>query len=544
MRRDPYRGLRRLGLLGACWLASAMASATASAMEIAGPVVRTSLGPVVGLSENGVEWFRGLPFAAPPIGPLRFAEPQPVHPWADVRDGTRFRDACPQVVRYGVTEGSDQEDCLYLNVVRPSKPASNGRLRPVLVWIYGGAFVGGGANLYPTDHLAREDDLVVVSINYRIGALGFLRHPALATPAAGALGIADQRAALRWVKQHIASFGGDPSNVTIAGESAGAASVCLQLAAPPDAQGPLFARAIAQSAGCVVPLRDRAAAERIALDFARRVGCADVKEPAACLRAVPVATLLAAQTDVTAEEMLAFAPSTGSALVPVDPGVALRRGHFARVPVLYGGNRDEMRLYVGYEVAAGLKVDADHYPAELAHRYGERAPAVLAHYPLSDFPSAASALGTAESDYLPPGTLSHCVFLRTEELLSRHVPVYAYEFTDRGAPPVMDDPGFELGAVHAAELPYFFPGLTYRSRWDGPHVTSRSEPLARAMLGYWGSFARTGVPKAPGLPVWPRYQKPADVLRLDASGIGVFDADAAHQCGFWRSLYPQLRDGG
>jgi len=500
-------------------------------------VVTTSLGKVRGTAGAGVREFKGIPYAAAPTGERRWSSPVPPLPWRGELDATHFRAACPQVVRYGLTEASDAEDCLYLNVAVPTAPAPAGKPRPVLVWIYGGAFVGGGANLYPLDYFARTGDVVVVSMNYRIGALGFMAHPAFDRARSGGYALEDQRAALRWIQANIAAFGGDPRNVTIAGESAGAASVCMQLYAPEESAG-LFQRAIIQSAGCARTLRTVAEAESVGLKMAERLGCTDPKTALACLRAAPVAAILAAQTAIAATEMLAFAPSVGSKTLPRQGREALETGRFVHVPIINGGNRDEMRLYVGYDVVAGHAVTADNYAAILQGIYGPNAADVLAHYPLSAYSSPATALGSAMSDFQPRGILANCAFQETSRLAARYVPVYGYEFTDRDAPPVMDDPGFELGAVHSAELPYQFPGFSNKSVFDGPPLQPASQRLSTQMVRYWAAFARRGRPDVPGQPAWPRFRSPRDVLRLHPGAIGVWDAGAMHQCAFWQSKYP------
>lgn len=523
-------------LITAALLVAALLASVA-AHAVPPTLVATDHGTVRGFKGEGVLEFRGIPYAAPPLGDLRWTSPAPAPAWQGVLDATHYRDACPQVVRYGLTEASDVEDCLFLNVARPASPTRNGKPRPVLVWIHGGAFVGGASNLYPLDYLARNGDLVVVAMNYRLGALGFMAHPAFDRSRAGGYALEDQRAALRWVKRNIAAFGGDPGNVTIAGESAGAASVCMHLFAPEESMG-LFHKAIVQSAGCVRRMRSVEDAYSVGLKVAEKVGCADPKTALACLRAAPLKALLDAQTAVAASELIAFAPSAGSTTLPRQGREALESGNVVRVPLINGGNRDEMRLYVGYDVAAGRAVTRDNYAGAIAAVYGTNAAAVLAHYPVDSASSPASALGTAMSDFQPSGILANCAFLETARLAAKHMPVYEYEFTDRDAPPVMDDPGFELGAVHSAELPYLFPHFTNKTRLDGPDLAPGSARLSVDMVKYWSAFAHQGRPDAHGLPAWPRFTAPGQVLRLHPGQVGVFDAGAAHQCPFWRSLFP------
>jgi para-nitrobenzyl esterase len=276
----------------------------------------------------------------------------------------------------------------------------------------------------------------------------------------------------------------------------------------------------------------------VGLKVAEKVGCADPKTALACLRAVPLKALLEAQTAVAATELIAFAPSAGSKTLPRQGREALESGKVVRVPLINGGNRDEMRLYVGYDVAAGRPVTRDNYAGAIAAVYGANGAAVLAHYPVDSASSPASALGTAMSDFQPSGILANCAFLETARLAAKHMPVYEYEFTDRDAPPVMDDPGFELGAVHSAELPYLFPHFTNKTKLDGPDLAPASAQLSTEMVQYWSAFAHHGRPDASGLPKWPRFRSPGDALRLHPGRVGVFDAGAAHQCDFWQSLYP------
>jgi para-nitrobenzyl esterase len=469
------------------------------------------------------------------LGARRFEPPRPALAWPGTLDATQYRSACPQVARFGVTDASDDEDCLYLNVAVPSAPKSK---RPVIVWVHGGAYVGGSSNLYPLEYLARTGDVVVVSINYRLGILGFMAHPGLPAAHNGSLGLEDQREALRWVKRNIAAFGGDPANVTFAGESAGAASVCMQLIAPEQSRG-LFEKAIIQSIACGVRLETSANAVRVGLEVGKSLHCEDPATAIACLRSKSIHEILDAQTKVTAANSRAFAPSIGSSSVPRQGAEAFATGQFLRVPIINGGNRDEMRLYVAYAIAAGQVVNAASYPKLLESLYGNISRDVAAEYPLSAYPAVPAALGTAESDFQPGAPLANCLYLKAGADASRYTPVYEFEFTDRHAPPVADDPGFEMGAVHSAELPYFFPHISHNSKINGPDLEPASQRLSEAMVAYWSSFARTGQPAAAGLPAWPRYRAAGDVMRFEPGEIHPFDAWALHHCGFWARQYPK-----
>jgi para-nitrobenzyl esterase len=503
-------------------------------------LIATDRGMVRGAAGPGVLSFKGIPFALPPIGERRFAPPEPAAAWTGVLDATEYRSACPQLSRYGLTDASDDENCLYLNVTVPAAPRSSTKKRPVLVWIHGGAYVGGSSNLYPLEYLSRTGDLVVVSVNYRLGVLGFISHPALPAAHNGSLGLEDQREALRWVKHNVAAFGGDPSNVTLAGESAGAASVCMQLLAVDESRG-LFQKAIIQSLGCGVHLDSVAGAGRSGEEIARLVHCNDAATVIACLRSKSIRELLDAQVTVGQANARAYAPSVGSLSVPRQGAEAFSSGRFLHVPIINGGNRDEMRLYVAYAIAAGQAVTAESYPKLLQSMYGDAAAAdALAQYPPQHFSSVPVALGTVESDYLPGNPLSNCLYLEMAADASRFVPLYEYEFADAHAPPEMDDPGFDMGAVHAAELPYFFPHISHNSKINGPDLEPPSQHLSEAMVAYWSSFAHTGKPAPAGLPTWPRYRGSADVMRFEPGEVHPFDAAAAHHCGFWRRLYPEV----
>jgi para-nitrobenzyl esterase len=315
---------------------------TATPASAADVVVATDTGQLRGFVTDGVQEFRGIPFALPPLGDRRFASPAPQTPWPGVLDATHHRSPCPQVVRYGQTDASEDEDCLYLNIAAPAAGGKHShRLRPVLVWIHGGAYVGGSADIYPLRHYAMRGDLVIVSVNYRLGVLGFLAHPSLDPRHAGTLGLEDQREALRWVRRNIRAFGGDPDQVTVAGESAGAASVCMQLIAPRESSG-LFQRAIVQSIGCTIRLRSREQANATALRIAAAVHCDDATTAPACLRSKSVAELLQVQVAVSKTESRAFSPVAGTISTPQQGLDAFASGDFVHVPMLTGGNRDEI----------------------------------------------------------------------------------------------------------------------------------------------------------------------------------------------------------
>lgn len=434
----------------------------------------------------------------------RWGPPRPV----PLAPATGRAPACPQPTDIPIAPADQDEDCLRLNV---TTPATRGRHRPVIVYIHGGSFNYGAGSNYQPDTLVTRGDAVVVTINYRLGVLGFLAHPDLG-PDAGNLGLADQQAALRWVRDNIARFGGDPRNVTIMGQSAGGYSVCAHLASP--ASAGLFHRAIVQSAGCAGGFRTREEAEQQARDFVTALGCGDV----ACLRGKRTVELIAA----SGAGHDAYRPVVGGRLLPVSPAEAFASGRFNRVPVLYGGNHDEETGQLAGRELAGMPVlTADAYPAALTESFGEDADAVLARYPLADFGSPSEALAAAltDRDWALPTD-------ETRRLLARHVPVYAYEFAERNTPwfPGFPQASFPAAASHMLELPYLF-----AVRYLTP---ATQQDLRNTMIDNWTRFARTGEAG------WPRFHGGQYVQSLASGPDGVHRTDyrADHQLDFWRGL--------
>ena len=364
-------------------------AAGASASGRVGLVVSSASGQIRGRHVGSTDQYLGIPYAAPPVGPLRWRPPQPPARWHGIRAATRFSPHCPQP-RGVFGHPSTSEDCLYVNVFRPASQLRSNL--PVMVWIHGGGFVGGESDDYnPTALVA--DGVVVVTINYRLGALGFLAHPALAGQPGGPTGdygLMDQQAALHWVRQNIRAFGGNPANVTIFGESAGGQSVLLQLISP-TARG-LFAKAIAESGGYAQYPSSLASAEAQGRAFAAKAGCAS--QTATCLRSLPVATILADQNQSGAS-----ADMDGVVLKqPLKQ--ALASGNFNRVPVIDGSNHDEWRLFVALATFEGHPVTAANYLSTIESTLyvSPQIAAVIAQqYPLSAYrspPLAMSAVGT------------------------------------------------------------------------------------------------------------------------------------------------------
>lgn len=514
-------------------------------------VLTTPQGPLRGVVRNGVIEYRGLPYA---VRPERWSPPLLSPGWQGLRDAGSFGPACPQQARFNLTEASSEEDCLSLNVSRPVSIAPGRRL-PVLVWIHGGAFVGGSANLYRLDALARQG-LVVVTANYRLGVLGFMPHPAFDPATNGNLGLLDQREALRWVQRNIAAFGGDPSQVTLAGESAGAGSICQHLAAPELSRG-LFHKAIVISGGCLMPLPTVESYGQLGSTIATAAGCPQsTRAPLlACLRAKPVEALLRAGDQATRGKTMTFGPSIGaSQATPRSMADALAQGKVHNVPVLMGGARDELRLYIGYDQQSTNPITAENYPDRLLDHYATpeepldagRRQRILARYPLSDPRRAPETLGSVISHYNPQVGINNCLYWHTASALRRRIgmPIYGFEFNDPKALVVgvgiaaTPDPQMDFAAVHSSVLNYLFPHLSNTSRIDAPDLLPQSQPLAFQMQQIVASFARAGVPTAAGLPHWPVFQNGNSVMLLSPGNSGPYNAEAYHGCSFWRELFP------
>ena len=548
-------------LLVALGLAAMPAVAGAEALVPPGrtPVIATPQGPVRGVVRNGVIEVRGIPYARKPD---RWSPPQPAGDRKELHDGGSFGPACPQLARFGLTEASDAEDCLNLNVSRPrSIPA--GRRLPVLVWIHGGAFVGGSSNLYRLDALARRD-LVVVTPNYRLGVLGFMPHPAFEQASNGNLGLMDQREALHWVQRNIAAFGGDPTNVTIAGESAGAGSICAHLATP-ELSGGLVHKAVLISGGCLAPLPTVQTYSKLGSEIGAAVGCSagNLETQLACLRGKPLQQLLEAGDRATQGKTMSFGPSTGAAQAnPRSMAEALAQGKVLNVPLLMGGARDELRLYMGYEQQSSNPITSTNYADRLfSHYIGPeeqnlkpdsqplkgRRERILARYPLRDPNRSAETVGSVISHYNPQVGISNCLYLHTATQMRERIgmPIYGFEFADPNAVVLgvgitaTPDPKMDFGAVHSSALNYLFPHLSNTSRIDAPDLLPASQPLADQMQQVLATFATKGVPSAAGLPAWPVFKAGTNVMRLMPGKSAAYDANTYHSCSFWRDLFPQ-----
>ncbi len=507
--------------------------AAAADPGLASGLVNTAAGTVRGQVTPEYSHFEGIPYAAAATGERRWQPPQPVSPWPGVRDANRPGVRCVQDTArdpdYGLPTG---EDCLNLNVWSPAGAAA----RPVLVWIHGGAFANGSADLYDARRLATRGDIVVVTVNYRLGAPGFLAHPALGPPGdVGNYGLVDQQAALRWVRDNISAFGGDPAKVTVAGQSAGAMSVCDHLVAPGSAG--LFRAAIIASGPCTAQavLAD---AERDSRAYAAERGCIDPAAAAACLRALPADTLIEPPWFYRIGANTLSGPVIGTPVLPVDPVAAIEARRAAAVPVLIGTTRDEFTFFMALQyLRLGQLPSADRYPQLLAEVFGAHAGAVAGQYPLERFGGdVASAYSAVITD-----SYFACVADRIAAGQARVAPVYAYQFNDRQAPrpePLQHLP-FPVGASHGLDLRYLF------DIGGAPPLTPSQRKLSDQMIGYWSAFVATGVPAAAGAPDWPAVDGSgvaasawmsfdSDGARASASGRAEFQAE--HRCSFWAAV--------
>jgi para-nitrobenzyl esterase len=533
---NPRRALLALACaaLTAVTLSAAGTRATAGGGGVASgisahPIVTTHNGAVRGAAVSGGFAFRGLPYAAPPTGHRRWHPPQRPGSWRGVRDATHYAPSCPQTPSLFEPPGVQSENCLYLNVSTPT--LRRDAKRPVLVWFHGGGFTEDGARNYVGTTLA-ADGIVVVTINYRLGALGFLAHPALASRPggpAGNYGLMDQQAALRWVKHNIARFGGNPHNVTIAGQSAGGVSVLAQLVSR-GARG-LFQRAIVESGAFALHQVPLANAEAFGKTFADQVNCHE--QTARCLRHVPVDTL------VDKFPAAAIPGVVDGKVLTESIGAALAAGHFARVPILNGVNHNEELIFVAglhLAVSGGMFVpapepNAANYKRVIASVIGvskTRASAIAAKYPLNAYPAPVLALSTLVSD-----ANFACPALQVDRWTSsRRVPTFAYQFNDDTAPQIFAGPHFPAIATHSSEIQYLFdqPNAPFAAP-----LNADQETLATIMRRAWSHFAAKGHPGTAAVH-WPSFNTSSDVLSLMQPKPQLESNFASvHHCAFWRA---------
>ncbi len=464
------------------------------------PAIVTESGPLKGIIDGKITEFLGIPYAAPPVGNLRWMPPQSFGTWHGLLDASTFGNQCTQ-------GGGGSEDCLFLNIYVPNfKKNGNkhGGATPVMFWIHGGGLTAGAGSDYDPTPLVNQG-VIVVTINYRLGYLGFFAQTALDSEGhdAGNYGLMDQQFAMKWVQRNIGQFGGDPSNVTIFGESAGGHSVYCNLASPTAAG--LYAKAISESGsylmfetflpsivtlpvgettGGLVPGGD---------SVASGLGCTT----AACLRAVPATDLVSLQPGT----LYAFVDGT---LLTETPAQAFADGHFNQVPVIAGTNHDEWRIFVAEQYDANgnpILTNAEYDTAVTALWMNPLLVSLVeALYPWA-FPGG-QVLGASGTD-----GIFACSARNGDISLSQFTNTYAYEFNDENAPPQPSPFSFPLGAYHGSEIQYLFDSeFTFE-------LTPPQQQLSAAMVSYWTNFAATGNPNGGSLPTWAPYDPTTDVFQ-------------------------------
>jgi para-nitrobenzyl esterase len=482
------------------------------------PLIQTANGPFQGATSGATCTFEGIPYAAPPTGPLRWKAPQPAASWTKPRLSAPA-SGCPQLAsEFGTA--STEEDCLYLNVWTPTSASSGSR--PVMVFVHGGSFLYGSGTfgLYDGANLAAATGNIVVTLNYRLGALGFLSSPALRAedpsfPSSGAYGIEDQIAAFEWVKNNIAAFGGAPSNVTIFGESAGGTSMFIHLVST-RSRG-LFQRVMIESGAAVdgnaaIP---RALADGFGTSFATAMGCTNASTLLTCLRAKTAPATLVPVSGVS------WWPAVDGVVIPDNPLTLFASGSFTKVPTLLGNNKNEGTLFT----YASPPTDPASYQALEEADFPGHGAAIVAEYPISDY---GGSYFEAASDALTDG-----VFLCPTRQVARAIaksgtPTFRYDFVHAISFPLIPD----LGAFHGSELLFVF-----GNKLDGLVGLQASEvPLSREMMAYWGRMAESGAPNGVGAFAWPKYDvttEPEIVLDLTLSTET--ELQQSH-CDFWDSI--------
>jgi para-nitrobenzyl esterase len=512
--------------------------------------VMTESGLVRGEAKDNHRQFLGLPYAAPPIGDLRWAPPRPLAPWHGILDATQLRSKCAQ--GFGAAPGQFQgsEDCLYLNVYTPTRNNGAG-LKPVMVWIHGGGWTLGASQDSDSSTMAVKGDVVVVTINYRLGAFAFYTSPSLSAESpqrtSGNYAIRDEQAALRWVKRNIRNFGGDPNQVTLAGESAGAISGWIHLVAPSSTG--LFQKMIAQSGplpldppagtewtrglGGTQPIEVEQSEGSSSL-LAASVGCDLAADELACLRSKSTGDI------VNATRFGNWGPVVDKVLIPDSVPEMIKRGAHKRLPVLAGSNRGESSFGTLIRLASGghpLTVD-EYNASTLARPNGSQ---ILAQYPAADYASPDdAAIQYSDDVFMCSATL------RTAKTLRARLPLYIYQFQDDNPPPTLFDvvvpPDIHPRAFHTAEITYVFQsGYPGELRPGDPPFTPAQAALSDRMIRYWSNFMKSG---RPGL-AWKPFNDSSSVFLLNPQGDEITTArvlEGEHRCGFWGAL-SELRVG-
>ncbi|MGW3539343.1 carboxylesterase/lipase family protein [Nocardia niigatensis] len=493
-------------------------------------IATVATGAIRGIHADGIQEYLGVPFAASTAGADRFAPPRPTPPWTGIRSAATHSPQCPQsppLPNIPALQPSS-EDCLTIDLYVPEHAA--GATLPVMVWLYGGAFVLGSNAQYDSPaRLVREGQVIVAIPNYRVGPFGFLALPELAADngaITGTYGTLDQQAALRWIRDNAAAFGGDPGNVTLFGESAGGMSVCTQLASP-SARG-LYTKAIIESGSCarspLAPPTKEIAYQRSA-DYASSIGCDDPATRLRCLRELPVDKLLGSPTTTLNTMDVVWSPVRDGVVVTASPEDALTNGADEGVPLIVGSNAGEGATFIALlDYARGVTPTAADYAPWAQTLFNGDSARILARYPLSDFVSPAAAKAQVITD----GFFACPALFTTEAARRGGARVWQYQFNEAplGWNPLLP------GAFHGAEVPYVFSALM------GVNIPlpPAADLLSRRIQQSWAQFAHTGNPEIPAFAPWPSDASDA-TLEMGSDHVTLGDSfSRQHRCDLWSDI--------
>ena len=521
----------------------------ASAKAASGPVVQVATGTVQGFITNNVAEFLGIPYAAPPIDALRWKPPQAAAAWKGTRQATTYGSTCAQITTLGVFAGpaNSNEDCLFANVFTPN--LQNTAKLPVIVWIHGGGNLDGESNDYDGSKMASQGSTVVVTFNYRLNLMGFLAIPSLDAEGHnfGNYGLLDQQMMLNWVRQNIANFGGDPDNVTLGGQSAGAEDTGLAMLSPL-ASG-TFQRGICESFCPTSNLPTLSTAEQVGTEFADAAGCGGKTgaAQAQCLRKVPAAEIEALAGTASAASAYVVGPMLDGTVLPVQPPAAWASGQFSHIPLMNGNVQDEENFTLAideYFSNPRSPISDAQYMSTISNTYASpRYPAgtaeeVLQKYSVAKYGSAQLAWDRAGTD---PRI---CVEMALNRVLAPQIPVYAYLFDDETAPFYFPKlPGFTSGAYHTSDIQFLFP--LYHGGGGTEHkLIGAQATLSNELVSAWTRFAWTGNPNGVGNAPWPVFKEDPRISDILLQNVPALSTETttqfytSHNCGFWTSLSP------
>lgn len=488
----------------------------------AAPVVETDKGKVRGLNTAYGAKFLGIPYAAPPTKQLRWKPPQAVQPWKNTRSAATQGALCPQFFNT-VNFGIFTENCLYLNVYQPETASTE--KKPVLVWIHGGGLTYGTSAFNNPEALVKKGT-VVVTFNYRLGALGFMSHPALTKEspnnASGNYGLMDQQAVLQWVQNNINRFGGDPNNVTIFGQSAGGLSVHIHMASP-SSKG-LFHKAIVHSTGYSVEQPQVSEWELLGLELASKMGCPN--QNITCLRNLTTRQIVRNQYRGQPD----YLPVVDGVVLTQSLKPAFEKGEFTHVPVLQGSTKDEFSAFISPNPEfKNAQIDDNNISDFLDLLYVplESKSKIPQEYNPERYNSYEAALADIGTDF----TFA-CPTQLTSDSISKYTPLYKFEFADKNAPNSLPEANFPYGAYHGSDLQYLFPKKSTK-------FSAEQEILSDKMITYWSNFIKSGNPNDNSLAHWPRYRnnnRATMALRTPNTSIES-NFSYEHHCEFWNKFY-------